>query len=459
MWRWAPGTACAVAASLLVSPVVSTQPGGPSYITLADVRPLLAPLAASLPADLPPLSGAQANQRWQGWIANHDRDIRQRLREGDEDTLLNWLLLGQSFTSLPPVTVLSGASQAAVVSAAELIRARADALAQALEAPGSDERRRFARAYLASRGIRTAGSGGRTATRNYLLQAVQRMFDDARGPQPTTRAAATTPASPFEQRGLSLDTTIQPNFAVERSLQNLKTRRLIAPASVRRVAIVGAGLDFADKNSGFDFYPVQTVQPFAVLDALHRLGLVDRAADVEVVALDISARVRDHIDAARKAAAGGYVLHLPLATTAKWSPELRRYWNTFGDQIGTAVPSSAPRAGVDLRTVRITPAAVMTVTAADVNIITERSRRAPFDLVIATNVLLYYGPFDQALALSNIGAMLTDRGVFLTNTALPDLPARPLKRVGSEITLYTPDGRGDEIIWYARPVAPAAAPR
>jgi hypothetical protein len=229
---------------------------------------------------------------------------------------------------------------------------------------------------------------------------------------------------------------------------------------VRRVAVVGAGLDFADKNTGFDFYPVQTVQPFAVLDALRRLGLAGRAASVEIVALDISARVRDHVAAARKAAAGGYVLHLPLATTASWSPELRRYWAAFGDQIGTAVPSPAPaQAGVDLRTVRLSPAAVTTVTADDVNIITERSRRAPFDLVIATNVLLYYGPFDQALALSNVAAMLTERGVFLTNTALPAVPAAPLKRVGSEVTLYTTDGRGDEIIWYARPGGPAAPQR
>jgi hypothetical protein len=460
MWRWALAAACAVTASLLVSPAVSTQPRAARYITLADARPLLAQLAAARPPDLPPLSGTQANQAWLTWIATHDRAIRRRLREGDEDTLVNWLLLGRSFTSLPPVIVLSSASEAAVASAAELIRARVDALVQALASPGDDERRLFARAYLAAQGVRSGGDSGRIATRDYLLKAVQRMFDDGKGPQPTSRAAATTPASAFEHRGLSLDTTIQPNFAVERSLLNLKARGLIAPASVRRVAIVGAGLDFADKNTGFDFYPVQTVQPFAVLDALRRLGLVDSAANVDIVALDISARVRDHISAARKAAPGGYVLQLPLARTAAWTSDLRRYWNTFGDQIGTALPpQAAAQPAVDLRSVRVSPAAVSAVTAEDVNIITERSRSAPFDLVIATNVLLYYGPFDQALALSNVGAMLTDRGVFLTNTALPDVPSSGLKRVGSEVTLYTTDGRGDEIIWYARTGAPPAPQR
>jgi hypothetical protein len=447
------GVFCVVASALLVSSAVSTQPRSPNYITLPDVRPLLTFLAPSLPPDLPSTSGPQADNRWLTWVANHDRTIRQRLREGDEDTILNWLLLGQSFTSLPPVRLSGNASEAAVANATELIRARVDALIQALESPSGDERRLFARAYLEARGLRFGARAAQTATRNYLLQALQRMFQAARGQQPGARAATATPTSPFERRGLSLDTTIQPNFAIERSLLNLKTRRLIAAGSVRRVAIVGPGLDFADKNTGFDFYPVQTVQPFAVLDALHRHDLIDRAGKVEIVVLDISSRVLEHVAAARKAAAAGYVLRLPLARTEQWSPELRRYWSTFGDQIGTSVSAPAP-AGIDLRTIRISSPAVTSLMADDANVIVERSRMAPFDLVIATNVLLYYGPFDQALALSNVEAMLKSGGLFLTNTALPDVPSSRLMRVGSEVTLYTTDGRGDEIIWYRRPAEP-----
>src|SRR5687768_15870596 len=246
--------ACAVATSMLVSVAVSTQPRTSNYITLADVRPLLAPLAASLPPDLPPLSGPQANDRWLTWIANHDRTIRQRLGEGDEDTILNWLLLGQSFTSLRPVRLSANASEAAVANATKLIGARVDALIQALESPRGDERRLFARAYLEGRGLRFGARSGQAAARNYLLQALQRMFQAARGQQPSARAATVTPTSPFERRGLSLDTTIQPNFAVERSLLNLKMRGLISAGNVRRVALVGPGLDFADKNTGFDFY-------------------------------------------------------------------------------------------------------------------------------------------------------------------------------------------------------------
>ena len=157
MWGAARALTCAGAISLLLVAAVSTQPRARGYLPLSDVRPLLAAPAAPIPSDLPVLTGPQANSRWLSWIATHDRNIRQRLREGDEDTLVNWLLLGRSFTSLAPVTVYSGASEAAVASATGLIRARVDALVLALESPGGDERRQFARSYLESRGIRFGG--------------------------------------------------------------------------------------------------------------------------------------------------------------------------------------------------------------------------------------------------------------------------------------------------------------
>jgi hypothetical protein len=36
--------------------------------------------------------------------------------------------------------------------------------------------------------------------------------------------------------------------------------------------VIGPGLDVADKQDGFDFYPQQTLQPFALVDSLRRLG-------------------------------------------------------------------------------------------------------------------------------------------------------------------------------------------
>ena len=65
---------------------------------------------------------------------------------------------------------------------------------------------------------------------------------------------------------------------------------------MRRVAIIGPGLDVVDKQEGHDFYPPQTIQPFAVIDSLVRAGLAD-ADTLTVTTLDVSARVNDHIGA------------------------------------------------------------------------------------------------------------------------------------------------------------------
>ena len=88
----------------------------------------------------------------------------------------------------------------------------------------------------------------------------------------------------YRERGLSSDTSIRANFAVEEALRGLtRTVQGSDPVPVRgsdpkirRVAIIGPGLDFADKQEGYDFYPQQTIQPFAVIDSLVRLGFATR---------------------------------------------------------------------------------------------------------------------------------------------------------------------------------------
>ena len=127
----------------------------------------------------------------------------------------------------------------------------------------------------------------------------------------------------------------------------MKARGLLKPGAVRRVAIVGPGLDFADKDVGFDAYPQQTLQPFAVLDSLERLGLAPSPGGPEIVLLDISPRIIDHVTRARARAARniGYTLNLPLPRGTPWLPEVRTYWQTFGDRIG----APAPGAGIEGR--------------------------------------------------------------------------------------------------------------
>jgi chemotaxis methyl-accepting protein methylase len=92
-----------------------------------------------------------------------------------------------------------------------------------------------------------------------------------------------------------------------------------------------------------------------------------------------------------------------------------------------------------------------------VNIVLQREERPDaekFDLVIATNILLYYDLFEQSLAVANVADMLKPGGLFLTNTRVTLLPGSPLRSAGYTDTVYTTGPRGDEtgdrVWWFER---------
>jgi hypothetical protein len=444
------------------------------FVRLSEARPILTELVGKLPPELNTLTPAQMETAWPAWIERHDREIRARLEQGDEDTLVNWMLFGTSFTSRPRAVLGSvGSGTAAdrelvLRRTIELISARLDDLLTALAAPGRDERRLFARALLERRGLRVATAADREAAGKYLLAAVIRVAGEQ--DQIDQELGATSGGEPltefvqrsrlFRTRGLSLDTSLVSNYSIEQALAAIKARGLLAPGSVRRVAIVGPGLDFADKDVGFDIYPQQTLQPFAVLDSLRRLGLAPSPGDPEIVLLDISPRIIDHVTQARARAVKniGYTLNLPLPRSTAWLPEVRRYWQTFGDRIGapTQAPTSKAIAELaELRAVRARPSAVQRMSVLDVNIVTERLDGEAFDLVIATNVFIYYDVLEQALAMSNVEAMLKPGAFLLANFSAPRLTSITMRPLETTRTLYARAGGGNEdildfIVWYRR---------
>jgi SAM-dependent methyltransferase len=409
---------------------------------------------------------------WPAWIERRDREIRARLERGDEDTLVNWLLFGTSFTSRPRAVLgavesgSAGDRELVLRRTIELVSARLDDLLKALAVPGNDERRVFARALLQRKGLRVATAADREAARDYLLGAVVRVGTEQE--QIDQELGATARGDPmiefversrlFRTRGLSLDTSLVVNYSVEQALAAMKARGRLKPGAVQRVAIVGPGLDFADKDVGFDFYPPQTLQPFAVLDSLKRLGLAPASSDPEIVLLDVSPRIVDHVAQARARSAKdvGYTLNLPLPRSTPWLPEVRAYWKAFGDRIGAPVqtPSSKAVAEVaELRAVRARPSAVQRMSVVNVNIVTERLDGEAFDLVIATNVFVYYDVLDQALAMSNVAAMLKPGGFLVANVSAPNLRSAALRPVETTTTLYARTGNEnvrDFIVWYSR---------
>jgi SAM-dependent methyltransferase len=111
-----------------------------------------------------------------------------------------------------------------------------------------------------------------------------------------------------------------------------------------------------------------------------------------------------------------------------------------------------------VRAVALPPAVVLSVTPRDLNVVVQRLEPLPagqqFDLVVATNILLYYDVFEQSLAMANVARMLRPGGVFLTNDRLFELPASPLRPVGATDVVYLEQPgiavKGDRIAAYQR---------
>ena len=85
---------------------------------------------------------------------------------------------------------------------------------------------------------------------------------------------------------------------------------------------------------------------------------------------------------------------------------MRTYWQTFGDRIGAPAQAPSSKAITDAAELRAVREAgdVQRMSVMDLNIVTQRLDGEPFDLVIATNVFIYYDVLEQALAMSNVGA-------------------------------------------------------
>jgi len=436
-------------------PPAAGQPAASAarLISYDEVRTLIANSAVEPPAEL--AAAGDPAGAWRQWTERHRADVDARLRRGDEDSIVNLMLFGTTFTTArrPAPAELPAPGRAWRPN--EILERRLEDLASALLNPGPNERLQFARQVLERRGVSLSGPGGGQAARAALAAIRDRTFEE--GEKYRARLAEADQsgreseklkgyATAYFDRGLSTDTSIRVDFALERVLEALRSRGTLTAGSVRRVAVVGPGLDFADKADGHDFYPQQTLQPLALIDALLRLEL-SRADDLKLVAFDVSPRVIHHLERARERASAnaGYVVHLPLesGTAAReWNPELVAYWRRFGDQVGKDVTPLSPPAAeakMNIRAVEIGPQSVLDVVPQQLDIVVERLENLPpleqFDVVVATNVLLYYGAFEQALAMANVAAMLKPGGMLIANHALTP-PA--LFRTSPYMTLPVP---------------------
>jgi hypothetical protein len=428
-----------------------------AFTSYANVKPLL-DSSPQLPAELRNTNEAG----WIAWSRRQDSSIRARLQQGDLDSLVNLLLYGTSFTRQPRISMEGeGIAEA---SRSGILRGRVDDLVAGLRSPGGNERLIFLQRLLNSQGLGLEAPDGPRKTGVFILQNLQRVVQERSvlAARAANTKADTKPDDPsslldrsslFRDRGVSLDTGIFPDFSVEQTLRDLKARGVLREGQLVRVAVIGPGLDFIDKSeqSAYDYYPQQSVQPFALYDSLLRLKLA-KASGLSMSIFDISPRVIDHLERARERAKRniGYVVQLPRDTTLPGPPELIGYWKSLGDSVGAAIAPIAPPPifqgpqrilqRIETRAVQIRPHVVLACQPVDLNIVLERLNLPPadrFDLLVGTNIFVYYDAFEQALALENAGAMLKPGGLLLTNDRLPAVPGGAMRLDGITVV---PDG-------------------
>jgi chemotaxis methyl-accepting protein methylase len=103
-----------------------------------------------------------------------------------------------------------------------------------------------------------------------------------------------------------------------------------------------------------------------------------------------------------------------------------------------------------MRAVRIRPSVVLSVTPQDLNLVLQRlaplADNEQFDLIIATNILIYYDDFEQALALANVWKMLRPGGLFLVNSA-----SKLISSTGYTDVRYSQQSSSkDRVFWYQK---------
>jgi hypothetical protein len=341
------------------------------------------------------------------------------------------------------------------------IRARVQAFVDAVALPGSNERLALLSALISRLGYSAAPGQPRERLARYVLENTNRYLAertryqasvDRRGRNDAPTLAAISDL--YKDRGLSGDTDFRPDFAIEAGLTEAKRRGLLS--TVRRVAIIGPGLDFTDKDSGFDHYPLQTLQPFAVLDSLIRLGL-SNIQSLKVSLVDISRPTLEHITRAvdRARSQQSYTVQLVLDRGRSWDSRALDYWQRFLSAIGDAaepLPLPVQIQGASRRAVRIRPEVVRLMEPIDLNIVLQRAELTSsqqYDLVIGTNILIYYDAFEQALALGNVESMLAPGGVFLTNDLNLEYPGVRLRPTAVVRVRYT-QNQEDQLQVYSR---------
>jgi CheR methyltransferase, SAM binding domain len=221
----------------------------------------------------------------------------------------------------------------------------------------------------------------------------------------------------YQDRGHSTDTQIEANYAVYVGLASLKAQ---SPSTrIRKVLIVGPGLDFAPRTDLIDLFGPQSYQPFAIADALIGLKLAD-AAQLQIHCVDINQRVINYLRGLKQNKNITLSMLSGIADTSSrpLTGEFKEYFGGLGKSIGLERGLKVPASyGSHLKkAIGINPEISEIISVDRLNIITERYKPAPnYDLVVVTNVFPYFKQTELIYALTNIAAMMVEGGYLIHN--------------------------------------------
>jgi hypothetical protein len=390
-------------------------------------------------SDLPPQIQARfaangiTGVRFSDYLRDVDAETDRRVAEGEREHFTYFALQSTRITGRPPiepavsarrfVESLAPSDRARFVEDRDFVPSRGwpaaerarigDAVAAlartdvAASKSAADARLSYFRQLFASPGGRSLVDGLYADYVRVARFLYKKEFESAGSPAAVAELYRTRPHSS--------DTAIEAGVGV---YLGLGTLHALEPARrIRRVLIIGPGLDIAPRTDFNDAVLPQMFQPFAVADALLSLAMSSEN-DLHIESIDVNPRVVRFANSARQ----GLTLHLFTGINETreqgFSDDYKNYLRTLGHAIGSPVgaPPAIAAAKRYRRSIAVRDEIGRAMSAEQLNIITGRLADAPrVDLAVITNVLTYFDDRQLELALCNIAAMIAPGGYLLHN--------------------------------------------
>lgn len=376
-----------------------------------------------LPASLHDTLGAIGSNpaAFEEWRERTRRETDERQRQGENEHLVYYLLQSARFTEQlrqEPTSsarefsqalgekdreaFLSGTAQP-VNKIPLVVKTRMRDFLKVLEKPTGDERLQYFQQFL---GRVPAQQRQEYLNREYLR--VMRALLSGMNSREQAAGSASTLSQSNQTGGITTDTQVETGYPVALALEAIAERE--PKAKLQRVLVVGPGLDFAPRTDLVDVIPPQSYQPYAIADRLLARGLATPDA-LRIDCIDINERVVRFF----RQAAQQNVVTLQLLLSAP-DPRVSGYFRTLGDEIGVG-----RTIGLQKR-LDVQAGVAQRITADKVNIVTDRyDDGRQYDLVVITNVLVYFNTRERLSALANITAMLRPGGYIIHNEMSEEL--------------------------------------